>query len=151
MNKFVGDEVMAVFGAPAANPNHAEAAVRAGLEIQDEIAELNRQKKMDGMKIGVGVGINTGEMLSGNLGSQRRMEYTVIGDNVNIASRLTKVAKAGEILISKNTFDAVGDKESDLRFEERGKAPVKGRRAHVAIYSVTRSKGEQYGDLQAQG
>jgi adenylate cyclase len=151
VNKFVGDEVMAVFGAPAANPNHAQAAVSAGLEIQDEIAELNRQKKMDGMKIGVGVGINSGEMLSGNLGSQRRMEYTVIGDNVNIASRLTKVAKAGEILISKNTFDAVGDKEGDLRFEERGKAPVKGRRAHVTIYSVTRSKGERYGDLQAQG
>ncbi len=151
VNKFVGDEAMVVFGAPAANPDHALAAIRAALEIQDEIAELNRQKKMDGMKIGVGVGINSGEMLSGNLGSQKRMEYTVIGDNVNIASRLTKVAKAGEILISKKTFDAVGEKESELRFEARGKAPVKGRRAHVTIYSVTRSKGEEYGDLQAQG
>jgi adenylate cyclase len=151
VNKFVGDEAMAVFGAPAANPDHALAAIRAALEIQDEIAELNRQKKMNGMKIGVGVGINSGEMLSGNLGSQKRMEYTVIGDNVNIASRLTKVAKAGEILISKKTFDAVGEKESELRFEARGKAPVKGRRAHVTIYSVTRSKGEEYGDLQAQG
>jgi adenylate cyclase len=150
VNKFVGDEAMAVFGAPAANPDHALAAVRAGLEIQDEIAELNLQKKMDGMKIGVGVGINSGEMLSGNLGSQKRMEYTVIGDNVNIASRLTKVAKAGEILISKKTFDAIGEKERELRFEARGKAPVKGRRAHVTIYSVTRSKGEEYGDLQAQ-
>jgi adenylate cyclase len=79
------------------------------------------------------------------------MEYTVIGDNVNIASRLTKVAKAGEVLISKKTFDAIGEKERDLIFEERGKAPVKGRRAHVTIYSVTRSKEEQYGDLQAQG
>ena len=151
VNKFVGDEAMAVFGAPAANPDHALAAVRAALEIQDEIAELNLQKKMDGMKIGVGVGINSGEMLSGNLGSQKRMEYTVIGDNVNIASRLTKVAKAGEILISKKTFDAIGDKEGELRFEPRGKAPVKGRRAHVTIYSVIRSKGEEYGDLQAQG
>lgn len=151
VNKFVGDEAMAVFGAPAVNPNHAQAAVRAALEIQDEIAELNRQKKMNGMKIGIGVGINSGEMLSGNLGSQKRMEYTVIGDNVNIASRLTKVAKAGEILISKRTFDAIGKKDGDLRFEERGKAPVKGRQAHVTIYSVSRSKGEQYGDLQAQG
>jgi adenylate cyclase len=103
------------------------------------------------MKIGVGVGINTGEMLSGNLGSQKRMEYTVIGDNVNIASRLTKVAKAGEILISKKTFDAIGEKERDLRFEERGKAPVKGRQAHVTTYSVTRSKDEPYENLQAQG
>jgi adenylate cyclase len=151
VNKFVGDEAMAVFGAPAANPSHAQAAIRAALEIQDEIAELNRQKKMNGMKIGVGVGINSGEMLSGNLGSQRRMEYTVIGDNVNIASRLTKVAKAGEILISQKTFDAIGEKKSELRFEARGKAPVKGRQAHVIVFSVTRSKGEEYGDLQAQG
>jgi adenylate cyclase len=150
VNKFVGDEAMAVFGTPAAIPNHAQEAVRAALEIQDEMAELNRQKKMNGMKIGVGVGINTGEMLSGNLGSQKRMEYTVIGDNVNIASRLTKVAKAGEILISKKTFDAVGEKEPDLKFEERGKAPVKGRQAHVTTYSVTRAKVEAYENLQAQ-
>lgn len=151
VNKFVGDEAMAVFGAPAANPDHALAAVRAGLDIQDAIAELNLQKKMNGMKIGVGVGINSGEMLSGNLGSQKRMEYTVIGDNVNIASRLTKVAKAGEILISKTTFDAIGEKEAELSFEARGKAPVKGRRAHVTIYSVSRAKGEEYEDLRAQG
>ncbi|MGE5843205.1 MAG: adenylate/guanylate cyclase domain-containing protein, partial [Deltaproteobacteria bacterium] len=149
VNKFVGDEAMAVFGAPVPNPDHAQAAVRAALEIQDEIAELNLQKKMDGMKIGVGVGINSGEMLSGNLGSQKRMEYTVIGDNVNIASRLTKVAKAGEVLISKKTFDALGGKETELKFEERGKAPVKGRRPHVPVYSVTRSRGEEYGNLQA--
>jgi adenylate cyclase len=151
VNKFVGDEAMAVFGAPAVIPNHAQAAVRAALEIQDEIGELNGQKKMNGMKIGVGVGINSGEMLSGNLGSQKRMEYTVIGDNVNIASRLTKVAKAGEILISKKTFDAIGEKERDLKFEERGKAPVKGRQAHVTTYSVTRFRVEAYEDLQAQG
>jgi adenylate cyclase len=113
VNKFVGDEAMAVFGAPAANPGHAQAAIRAALEIQDEIAELNRQKKMNGMKIGVGVGINCGEMLSENLGSQKRMVYTVIGDNVYIASRLTKVAKAGEILISQKTFDAIGEKKSE--------------------------------------
>jgi adenylate cyclase len=79
------------------------------------------------------------------------MEYTVIGDNVNIASRLTKVAKAGEILISKTTFDAIGEKEAELSFEARGKAPVKGRRAHVTIYSVSRTKGEEYEDLRAQG
>ena len=149
VNKFVGDEAMAVFGAPVANPDHAQAAVRAALEIQDEISELNRQKKMNGMKIGIGVGINSGEMLSGNLGSQKRMEYTVIGDNVNIASRLTKAAKAGEILISKKTFDAIENKDGELRFEEKGRSPVKGRRAQVTIYSVTRSKGEPYEPLQA--
>jgi adenylate cyclase len=148
VNKFVGDEAMAVFGAPAANPDHAHAAVMAALEIQDEISNLNHEKKMNGMKIGIGVGINSGEMLSGNLGSQKRMEYTVIGDNVNIASRLTKAAKAGEILISRKTFEAVQKRDGDLRFEEKGRAPVKGRRAQVTIYSVTRSKRALYEDLQ---
>jgi class 3 adenylate cyclase len=61
------------------------------------------------------------------------------------------VAKAGEILISKKTFDAMQEQDGDLRFEERGKAPVKGRQAHVAIYSVTRSKEEQYEHPKTQG
>ena len=83
----------------------------------------------------VGVGVNSGEMVAGNLGSQRRMEYTVIGDNVNVASRLTSLAKGGEILISKKTYDAVRDKNR-LEVEERGKVPVKGRRRQIAIYRV---------------
>jgi adenylate cyclase len=135
INKFVGDEVMAVFGAPIPNSSHAESAVRAALEIQGQIVELNRTRLLGDVTIGVGVGVNSGEMVAGNLGSQRRMEYTVIGDNVNVASRLTSLAKGGEILISKKTYDAVRDKNR-LEVEERGKVPVKGRRRQIAIYRV---------------
>ena len=85
--------------------------------------------------IRIGIGINSGEMIAGNLGSQRKMEYTVIGDHVNIASRLTALAKAGEILISSWTYDLFENKKS-LRVEERGRVPVKGRREEVIIYNV---------------
>ncbi len=100
-NKFVGDEAMVVFGAPVPSPQHAEAAVKAALDIQEEIARLNWERKKEGVSIEVGIGINSGEMVGGSLGPEKRMEYTVIGDNVNVASRLTSIAKGGEILISK--------------------------------------------------
>ena len=135
VNKFVGDEAMAVFGAPVPNPAHADAAVRAALDIQAQIEELNEERSAEKTRVGVGVGINSGEMVEGNLGSERRMEYTVIGDNVNLASRLTSIALAGEILISKQTFDLIRDK-SGLRVEERNRVPVKGRSREVTIYSV---------------
>jgi adenylate cyclase len=143
INKFVGDEVMAVFGAPIRNPSHAASAVKAALHIQDQMAALNRTKLLGETTIGVGVGVNSGEMLAGNLGSERRMEYTVIGDNVNVASRLTSLAKGGEILISKRTYDAIGDKKR-LHVEERGKVPVKGRRRQIAIYRVLRLDRTDY-------
>jgi len=149
INKFVGDEVMAVFGAPILNPSHAASAVKAALDIQDQMVELNRTKLLSDMTIGVGVGINSGEMLAGNLGSERRMEYTVIGDNVNVASRLTSLAKGGEILISKRTYDAIGDKNT-LKVEERGKVPVKGRRRQIAIYRVLRLDRTVYDETKEQ-
>ena len=142
INKFVGDEAMIVFGAPVPNPDHAKAAIRSALEIQKEISRLNQEKKMGHEEIRIGIGINSGEMVAGNLGSQRKMEYTVIGDHVNIASRLTSLAKAGEILISGWTYDLIQNLES-LRVEERGRVPVKGRREEVIIYNVLDYKEEE--------
>jgi len=135
LNKFLGDEAMAVFGAPLGNPSHSEAAVRAALEIQKEIEDLNGKRKIGQATIGVGVGVNSGEMVAGNLGSEKKMEYTVIGDNVNVASRLTSIAKAGEILITKGSYDLLPNKEW-LRIEERGSVPVKGRKGEITIYQV---------------
>jgi adenylate cyclase len=135
INKFVGDEAMVVFGAPVPNPDHAKAAVRSALEIQKEIRRLNQVKRVGHEDIRIGIGINSGQMVAGNLGSQRKMEYTVIGDHVNIASRLTSLAKAGEILVSGWTYDLIENKES-LRVEERGRVSVKGRREEVIIYNV---------------
>jgi len=142
INKFVGDEAMVVFGTPVPNPMHAVAAVRSALDIQERISQRNQEKGLIGEKIYIGIGINSGEMVAGNLGSQRKMEYTVIGDSVNIASRLTSLAKAGEILISSNTYDLIQG-QLKLKVEERGKVPVKGRKEVVGIYNVLGSEEEQ--------
>jgi len=139
VNKFAGDQAMAVFGAPVSNQNHAEAAVRAALDIQLQIGELNRKRQVEKVPIGVGVGISSGEMVEGSLGSVKRMEYTVIGDDVNIASRLTGIARAGEILISKRTYDLIQDKNW-VRVQERNRVPVKGRIRQVTIYSVLQQR-----------
>ena len=135
LNKFAGDEAMAVFGAPLAQQKHAEAAVKAALEIQKSIAALNLETGKDHFKLGVGIGINSGEVVAGNLGSSRRMEYTVIGDHVNVAARLTSIASGGEILITKRTYDAIQNRDG-LSVEERGMAPVKGRKKEIRVYCV---------------
>ena len=135
LNKFVGDEAMAIFGAPVPNRSHADAALKAAVGIQREMAQFVPNRAMGDTPIKVGIGINSGKVVAGNLGSQKRMEYTVIGDNVNVASRLTSLAKGGEIVISKNTFDLVTEKTA-FTIQERGKVAVKGRRTELTMYSV---------------
>lgn len=142
-NKFVGDEAMVVFGAPVPNPQHAEAAVRAALDLQEEIARLNWEKKEAGIAFEVGIGINSGEMVGGSLGPEKRMEYTVIGDNVNVASRLTSIAKGGEILISNQTYRSIA--KNKLNVEEKGQVSVKGRREGIKTFKVLNLEGDQYG------
>ncbi len=142
INKFWGDEVMAVFGAPVPNPNHAEAAVRSALDIQRDVPRLNREHRGRFENIFIGAGINSGQMVAGNLGSQKRMEYTVIGDNVNIASRLTSQAKAGEILISSSTYEFIRNSAS-FHIEEIGKVSVKGRKEEVDVFNVIAFEEEE--------
>lgn len=152
LNKFVGDAAMAIFGTPVPNSEHAEAAVKAGLDIQTEIASLDGTKldgtqKIQFLPYQVGVGINSGEVVAGNLGSQKRMEYTVIGDNVNVASRLTSLAGAGEILISKRTYELIKSKVN-LKLEERGTVSVKGRKMDITIFNVIGLHEDQYENLE---
>jgi adenylate cyclase len=142
-NKFVGDEAMVVFGAPVPNPRHAEAAVKAALDIQEEISRLNWERHEEGISFKVGIGINSGEMVGGSLGPEKRMEYTVIGDNVNVASRLTSIAKGGEILISKQTYESIA--KNRLKVEEKGQVSVKGRRGGIKTFKVLNLEGDQYG------
>ena len=98
---------------------------------------------MEDVTIQVGIGVNSGEMLAGNLGSPKKMEYTVIGDNVNVAARLTSIAKPGEILITRRTYDLTKDLVS-LKLEERGKISVKGRKFKVDVFNVLGfEKGEK--------
>ncbi len=138
IDKFVGDAAMAVFGITKETDDHAMDAVNAALEIR-EILETNaRNEKKEGIALRIGIGINTGEMVSGNLGSKKKMEYTVIGDNVNIASRLTSLADPGEILISGKTFDKLGQVNL-FNVEEKGRIPIKGRKIKIRVFKVNQS------------
>ena len=106
IDKFIGDAVLAVFGVPVHNKRHVERGVMAAVEIQKELLKAEN-KESNKLLASVGIGIDSGIVISGNIGTQVKMEYTVIGDSVNIASRLNGLAKSGEIVISKNVFKQV--------------------------------------------
>jgi adenylate cyclase len=135
LDKFVGDAVMGVFGALIPDPAHAKSAVRAAVEVRQHLPKLNQKLPTMAEPIQVGIGINTGEVVAGNLGSSKRMEYTVIGDNVNVASRLTDLAGPDEILISEQTFLKLAA-DSSFTFQSRRAIEVKGRKEPVKIYEV---------------
>ena len=107
VDKFIGDAVLGVFGVPIYHQDHVERAVRAALDMQTKF----QQEKENGKDIlqSIGIGINTGIVVSGNIGSANKMEYTVIGDSVNVASRLNGLAKSGEIIISKSVYEHLND------------------------------------------
>ena len=106
IDKFIGDAVLAVFGVPVHNKKHVERGVLAAVEIQKELLKAGKNKN-NKLLSSVGIGIDSGVVISGNIGTQVKMEYTVIGDSVNIASRLNGLAKSGEIVISRNVFEQV--------------------------------------------
>jgi len=106
IDKFIGDAVLAVFGVPVYRRNHLERALRAALDLQ---AELKKASGGGNVLLGaVGISIDTGEVVAGNIGTQEKMEYTVIGDSVNSASRLNGLAGPGEVIISQAVFQAMG-------------------------------------------
>jgi class 3 adenylate cyclase/CHASE2 domain-containing sensor protein len=134
VDKFIGDCVMAVFSAPYQTPNDAENAVRAAVAQQKKILELAQKWKAQGKReFSVGMGINTGDVVMGNLGASSRMNYTVIGDNVNLAARLYNVAKAGEIIISDYTYQEVKD---IVVADELEPVTVKGKKDPIRIYNI---------------
>jgi adenylate cyclase len=108
LDKFIGDAVMAQWGAPIGNPDDADQAMAAAMEMMVELAKLNEGWKAKGRpELQIGIGLNYGEAFAGNIGSERRLEFTVIGDTVNTASRLCGKAAAGEILISEDMCTAL--------------------------------------------
>ncbi len=134
VDKFIGDCVMAVFSAPYQTPDDAKNAVLAAIAQQKKIKELAEKWKAEGKReFTVGMGINTGDVVMGNLGASSRMNYTVIGDNVNLAARLYNVAKAGEIIISDYTYQEVKDL---VVAEEREPVTVKGKKDPISIYNI---------------
>lgn len=142
VDKFIGDEIMAVFGAPVAQEDHACRAVRAALRMRDGIAEMNAERTARGAApLSIGIGIASGIAVAGNMGSVDRMNYTVLGETVNLAARLTDQAAAGEILVSEQTERWTAD---GLVASCVGGRELKGFAEECLVYSV-----ESFGEVGA--
>ena len=141
LDKFVGDAVMALFGAPLDDPDHAEHAVQAALAMLKELDELNRGWAAEGRPtLAIGVGVNTGDMVAGNIGSESIMSYTVIGDAVNLGSRLESLNKqyGTSVIISAATRERLQGRY-DIR--ALGGVVVKGKSQMVSIFEVKEDTG----------
>ncbi len=134
LDKFIGDAIMALWGAPIAHADDPDRALRAAVAMQHAIAQLNERWASQGrVEIGVGIGINHGDVFAGNIGSHRRLEYTVIGDAVNVAARLCAEAGSGEILVSEAMLGAV---RGQVNSEFLPSMALKGKTQVVQVYRV---------------
>ncbi len=132
LDKYIGDCLMAVFGAPLEKKGDSERAIKAALEMRKKLAEMMKITDME-KKFNIRIGINTGKVVAGNIGSPNRMDYTVIGDPVNIASRLESIALPNQILIGEETYRNVKDK---FKIKKVGPKKVKGKSAAINVYEV---------------
>jgi adenylate cyclase len=142
VDKYIGDAIMAVFGAPVPKPGDAVNAVRAAVRMRVALKHLNRVLEERGLApLRTGIGIHTGGVVAGNIGSEKRMEYTVIGDAVNLASRLESNTKdlGVNVLISEDTYARTKDHIEARPVKE---ITVKGRKQPVMTYEVIGMKGE---------
>lgn len=132
VDKFIGDGVLGVFGVPVFRKDHVERAVRTALDLQDQL----HLHSIHGIPLlsSVGIGIHTGPIVSGNIGSQVKMEYTVIGDTVNLASRLSELATPGEVLVTEAVYDRL---RALVSAEPAGTRTIKGKIAPVETWRVT--------------
>jgi class 3 adenylate cyclase/predicted ATPase len=138
VDKFTGDGLMALFGAPVAHENDPERAVRAAMNMQAAVERLNQRiTPRYGIRLQVRFGLNAGEVVVGGLGSDLRLDYTVMGDAVNVASRLEKAAEPGAVLVSESVFRAT---EPLFDFTPMGEIALKGRTAPVRTYKVAGEK-----------
>jgi class 3 adenylate cyclase len=137
VDKFIGDSVMTYFGAPIPDSNHSIQAVSAAIEIRNAIAARNQQIKVDDtperLAVDLGIGIHTGPVVVGNIGSDHRTDFTAIGDPVNVAHRLEKLARPDEILVSEAVHRRVRS-VIPMRFE--GERQLSGRAEPVHVYSI---------------
>ncbi|HEX8632700.1 MAG TPA: adenylate/guanylate cyclase domain-containing protein [Pyrinomonadaceae bacterium] len=135
LDKYIGDGLMALFGAPAATPQDASNALAAAVAMQRRVSALNHELRAAGLpEISVGIGLHTGEATVGYIGSERRSEYTAIGDTVNLAARLESGARGGQILSSHAVIQAAADNRLALR--QLPPISVKNRAQPVSIYEV---------------
>jgi adenylate cyclase len=132
LDKYMGDSIMAIFGAPIEREDDADRAIHAALDMRRALLEMNKTMEPDRI-FDIRTGINSGRVVAGNLGSPKRMDYTVIGDVVNTASRLEKIAQPNQILIGEATYNAV---KGSFHIQKVGKKTVKGKSRAVTVYEV---------------
>ncbi|MEA2691081.1 MAG: adenylate cyclase [Acidobacteriota bacterium] len=134
LDKFMGDSIMAIWGAPLTRPDDPDRAARAAVAMQRALGHLNEEWVRQGRRpLAVGMGLHAGEVFAGNIGSDRRLEYTVIGDAVNTAARLCSEAGPGEILIGEALYDAL---EAPPRVTPLPPLQLRGKAQAVAVYRV---------------
>jgi adenylate cyclase len=138
VDKYVGDALMALFGAPLCNSDDADHALKAALDMVAAVDDLNREWRARGVAaIGVGIGINTDVVVAGNMGSEKRLNYTVIGDGVNLASRLEGLTKTPEyearIIVSASTLARAKDR---YRTRRLGEVAVRGKQSTTEIFAL---------------
>lgn len=134
LDKYVGDEIMALFGVPLQQDNAAELALECAVELQQALVEFNAPRIAQNLSpIEVGIGVNTGMCVWGAIGSSKTVQYTVIGDAVNSASRLCSLAKGGEIICSQDTYERVSSRIEAIPLPP---ARVKGKQEEIGIYRV---------------
>jgi adenylate cyclase len=137
LDKFIGDCIMAFWGAPIADPAHAQRAVAAAIEMQEVLLQFRKELAEEGNELAdldVGIGVHTGSAVVGFIGAQRKLDYTAIGDTVNLASRIEGLTKGvARVLVSRETMEAC-QAAGGFTFELRGAFDVKGRVAKVELY-----------------
>ncbi len=139
IDKFMGDAIMVLFGAPLAMDDHIEAALACAIEMQLAMADINNENTREGMALlQMGIGINTGEVVAGHLGSRLHSEYTVIGDAVNLASRVEAHSLRGQILLSENTYLLAKD---FVDIGDVNEVSVKGKKDSVRMYELLAMRG----------
>ena len=132
LDKIVGDELMVLYGVPLKADDDTHNAVKTAIKMFIALDKFNQKIVKEGYKpFKIGIGINKGKAVSGNIGSEQQMNYTVIGDTINLGARLCSHAKSGEILISKSVKDAIGDK---YNFKSIPSIEVKGKENAIDVW-----------------
>ena len=140
LDKFVGDQVMAVWGVGFSREEHAQKAAECAIDMMNALTKINLDRMQHNLPLyNIGIGIATGDMIAGYMGSTQAMSYTVIGDTVNLGARLCSAADAGQILISEETYQELKD---DIEVDQLTPILVKGKRHPVEVYSVRRPPEE---------
>jgi class 3 adenylate cyclase len=138
LDKYIGDAIMAYFGAPMGYPDDALRSVKSAANMQREFVNLQKKWVQEGLtKIGLGIGLSTGEVIFGNVGTERVMNYTIVGDTVNIAQRLEEAALTGQILLSESTYEMVKDK---IIAKKLPKKTLKGKKEPLIPYLLENIK-----------